>query len=75
MEGSVLDDLTKRAEAGDAAAHAELGCVGLGVDEDFVEACKWFEEASEQGCAAAKSWLGEMLWKGSGGEENEAVAG
>jgi TPR repeat protein len=77
MEGSVLDDLTKRAEAGDPTAQTELGVaffLGLGVDQDYFEARRWFEEAAEQGCAVAKSWLGEMLWKGLGGEENKPRA-
>jgi TPR repeat protein len=77
MEGSALEDLTKRAEAGDAAAQTELGvtfCVGLGVDQDHFEARRWCEEATEQGCAVAKSWLGEMLWNGWGGEENKKMA-
>jgi TPR repeat protein len=78
MEGSVLDDLTKRAEAGDPTAQTELGVaffVGLGVDQDYFDALRWFEEAAEQGCAVAKSWLGELLWNGSGGiEKNEKKA-
>jgi TPR repeat protein len=77
MEGSVLDDLTKRAEAGDPTAQTELGVaffLGLGVDQDYFEARRWFEEAAEQGCAVAKSWLGEMLWNGWGGKENKPRA-
>jgi TPR repeat protein len=72
-----LEDLTKRAEAGDAAAQTELGVaffVGLGVDEDYFEARGWFEEAAEQGDAVAKSWLGEMFWNCLSGEEDKPRA-
>jgi TPR repeat protein len=48
--------------------------VGLGVDQDYFEARRWFEEAAEQGCAVAKSWLGEMLWNRWGGKENKMRA-
>jgi TPR repeat protein len=77
MEGSVLEDLTKRAEAGDARAQMEPGVVlliGLGVDQDQSEAHRWFEKAAERGDTVGKSWLAEMLWNGWGGEENKTRA-
>jgi TPR repeat protein len=77
MEGPAFDDLRRRAEDDDARAQMELGVavlVGLGVEQDLSEARRWFEKAAERGDTVGESWLGEMRWNGSGGEENKTTA-
>ena len=47
---------------------------GLGVEQDFKEAVKWFEKAADQGAAMAQNNLGGMYEKGLGVEENYVTA-
>jgi len=56
-----LDELRKKAEAGEADAQFNLGCCyynGEGVAKDDAEAVKWYCKAAEQGNAAAQYNLG-----------------
>ena len=53
-----IDELKKRAEAGDAKAQYILGCYyGYGVEQNFEEAVKWYRLAAEQGDIDAKEAL------------------
>ena len=47
---------------------------GLGVEQDFKEAVKWFEKAADQGAAMAQDNLGGMYGKGLGVEQNYVTA-
>ena len=52
--------LLKRFEKGDAAAQFDLGVMyedGQGVEEDLVEAVRWYRLAADQGHASAKNWI------------------
>ena len=63
------DDLLKRAQDGDADAQYNLGVaydVGEGVEQDFVEAVKWYRLAAEQGNVFAQQNLGGAYYQGAG---------
>jgi len=67
-----------KAEARDADAQFNLGVMyyqGLGVEQDFKEAVKWYQKAADQGFATAQSNLGFMYRQGQGVEQDfkEAV--
>lgn len=64
-----IDELTKRAEEGDAVSQAFLGFkyfLGSGVPKNPAEASKWFRLAAEQGNVGAQFQLGEMYARGEG---------
>ncbi|MDC0176110.1 tetratricopeptide repeat-containing serine protease family protein [Planctomycetaceae bacterium] len=64
-----IEDLNQKAEAGDAQAQYELGRAydkGKGVDEDDVEAARWYSRAGKQGHAKALYELGHQYFFGSG---------
>ena len=74
-----VEDLLRRAAAGDAEAQSTLGWtyyVGNRVAEDPVEAVKWLRMAAEQGSASGQNWLGMAFEEGKGvpKDEREAVA-
>ena len=63
----------EKAEAGDSAAQYELVMMylfGEGVEEDYVEAVKWFRKAAEQGNAEAQYQIGLFYFFGDGVEED-----
>ena len=71
-------ELLKRAQDGDAEAQTRLGGAyysGNGVEQDFVEAIKWYRLAAEQGYADAQNYLGVAYDSGDGVEQDfvEAV--
>ena len=71
-------ELVKKAEAGDAKAQFSLGfCYmnGEGVNEDAMEAMKWYTKAAEQGNADAQLFLGYIYHLGMGvtKDDREAV--
>ena len=39
---------------------------GLGVDQDYTQAVKWFQKSAEQGNASAQSALGDLYYDGHG---------
>ena len=56
-----VDELRKKAEAGDAAAQYNLGVMyanGNGVLSDSAEAVRWYRKSAKQGNADAQSNLG-----------------
>ena len=72
-----LEELRKKAEAGDAEAQSSLGfCYqhGQGVPRDKAEAVKWYCLAAEQGFAKAQHSLGGCYAYGFGVEKDNAEA-
>mgnify|MGYP000155514359 FL=1 len=72
-----LDELRKKAEAGDAEAQSSLGVAyysGNGVPQSFTDAFKWISEAAKQGHAEAQLRLGYMYATGKGVQQNHATA-
>ena len=62
-------ELVKNAQNGSALAQFNLGNAydyGEGVEQDFVEAVKWWRLAAEQGYAAAQNNLGSAYYTGKG---------
>lgn len=69
--------LQKTAEGGDAAARNKLGVfyeIGLGVEQDYREALKWFRLSAGQGYAEAQLNLGQMYEDGRGVTKNTGTA-
>jgi uncharacterized protein len=69
--------LLGKANAGDAAAQAEVGdmfAIGRGVDRDNHEAVKWFTKSAEQGNPKGEYYLGAMYELGRGGLTKDAPA-
>ena len=67
----------KAAEKGDAGAQFNLGLMyylGREVEQDFVQAAKWFKKAAEQGHAAAQYQLGNLYSRGTGVAKNNDEA-
>ena len=72
-----LDELKKKAEAGDAVAQFNLGArygTGDGVPKDSVEAVKWYRKSAEQGLANAQFNLGLMYANGDGVQKDKDEA-
>jgi len=72
-----LQQLQKRANAGDAEAQGELGRAyvhGQGVSQDDAQAAYWFRKAADQGVAKAQYNLGVMYGKGKGVSQDYAQA-
>lgn len=64
QEASSIEELTRKAEAGDLQAQFQLGLAydgGRGVLRDFEEARKWYRRAAEGGHAEAQNSVGSML--------------
>jgi TPR repeat protein len=64
-----LQDLLRRAEAGDVKAQYDLGesyYTGAGVPQDYSEAARWFRVAAERGNGQAQTTLGMMYAAGRG---------
>lgn len=72
-----IAELSKRAEAGDAAAQVKLATkylTGLGVPPDSTKAFNWFQKAAVQGNAAAQHNLGFMYGTGNGRVQDDTKA-
>lgn len=68
-ESAKVQEMRRKAEAGDAVAQYNLGVMylkGDGVPKDAVQAVSWSRKAAEQGHAGAKYNLGVMYAKGEG---------
>ena len=64
-----INDLSKKANAGDAQAQYELGMAyfdGDGVDPDPVKATQWFEKAAKQGHNESIYQYGTAVFTGDG---------
>ncbi len=57
-----------------AACMGELYLGGLGIDQNFPMAAKWFGEAASSGNALAMLRLGQMHWKGEGLKQDKTAA-
>lgn len=72
-----LQELRRRAEAGDRLAQYDLGetyYAGAGVPADWTEAARWFHRSAEQGYVKAQSTLAMMYASGRGVEKDLSQA-
>jgi TPR repeat protein len=72
-----LDDIRRKAEAGDVHAQLILGYLydsGEGVPRNHKEAAKWYHKAAGQGNAPAQNHLGGMYAIGRGVPRNDKEA-
>ncbi len=70
-----IEQLRKKAEAGDAKAQYKIGFLygrGDGVPKDYQEAAKWWGLAADQGHADAQFNLAIYYYKGWGVKEDHA---
>ena len=72
------EELIKKAMEGDAVAQNRLGIcyyAGEGIEQDYVEAVKWFQKSAEQGYKWGQYYLAIHYANGNGVEQNyeEAV--
>ena len=73
----LLQELRTRSEYGDADAQFHLGLMyaqGDGVQQDYVEATKWFRKAATQGHPGAQFYLGALYERGDGVPQDYARA-
>ncbi|WP_291524603.1 tetratricopeptide repeat protein [Acidithiobacillus sp.] len=64
-----LRDLQERARAGDPVAQFNMGvkyAEGIEVQQDYLEAAKWYGAAADQGDTPAQFNLGLMFYQGMG---------
>jgi len=69
--------LLAKAQNGDAESQNRVGemlLFGQGVEQNPVEAMKWFLKASEQGIGVAANHIGRLYLNGEGVKKNEAEA-
>jgi len=74
---TALQEWQPLAEQGNASAQYNLGWMydnGKGVQENGVEAAKWYRKSAEQGNASAQYNLGLMYENGQGVQEDDAEA-
>ena len=72
-----IDEYKKKAEQGDAEAQCSLGdCyrLGLGVEQDYSAAFKWYQLSAEQGYSDAQFCLGTLYEEGLDVEQNLELA-
>lgn len=72
-----IDNLSRKAEAGDALAQNSLGCAyhnADGVERDYGKAKEWYEKSAAQGNMYAQSNLGVLYKYGLGVEKNLSKA-
>jgi TPR repeat protein/S1-C subfamily serine protease len=72
-----MDELLPLAKQGDPKAQRVVGNMyadGLGVDEDYAAAAKWYQLAVGQGYAAAMPDLGDLYYYGNGVDQDQAIA-
>src|SRR5579884_592908 len=72
-----ISHLLKRADAGDPAAQFTLGLAyerGHGVEQNYVEAFRWYKTAADHGDAPSQTNLGSMYASGEGVREDQAEA-
>lgn len=67
----------ERAAGGDAVAQNYLGVhyqLGLGVQRDYGEAVKWYQQSAENGNPDAQRNLGTMYYQGHGVPQDNGLA-
>ena len=75
--GNGLEELRRDAANGDPVAQYNLGeryAEGKGVDQDAVEAVKWYRKASDQGAALGDYGLGNAYEHGAGVPQDQMRA-
>ncbi len=68
-----IEQLKKAGEQGDAGAQFKLGTFyhqGIGVEQGYNQAFKWYQKAAEQGYAEAQYYLGGFYYFGQGVEQD-----
>jgi hypothetical protein len=71
------DSLAKVAKGGNAAAQCELGSAyneGIGVEQSYEQAIKWYLKSAKQGYAEAQFSLGRLYYMGFGVAQDYAEA-
>ena len=66
-----ISDLVTKAKRGDVNAQLTLAGVyenGIGIDQDYGLAAKWFLQAAKLGSPKAQSHIGEMYLHGNGAD-------
>ncbi len=74
---AAIREMLPLAEAGDSTAQYYVGAMyesGLGVDQSYDEALKWYRGAAEQGLVMAQYHLGVIYETGQGIAKNHAEA-
>lgn len=74
---NALENLIQQAEKGDADAQFKLGRLydkGEGVEEDKMEALKWYEKSADNGNADAQNQLGDWYYFGFNVKRNHYMA-
>ena len=74
---SEFDDMKAAAEQGNASAQYNLGVMygnGIGTQQDYKDAVKWYKAAAEQGDAEAQHNLGVMYDEGKGTPQDDKEA-
>ncbi len=72
-----LEESKIMAKYGDASAQCALGIIyykGIGVEQSYAEAFKWFSLAAEQGYALAQYNLSVLYWNGDGVEPSKSMS-
>ena len=75
--GPGVNDILKRAQAGDPHAQNELGLLyseGRGLPQNYLEAKDWFKKAADQGNPAAQVNLGTLYSLGQGAPYSDHMA-
>ncbi|NGZ59629.1 MAG: hypothetical protein CV081_03870 [Nitrospira sp. LK265] len=75
--GPAVNEILKRAQAGDANAQNELGLLyseGRGLPQNYHEAKDWFKKAADQGHANAQVNLGTLYSLGRGAPYSDPMA-
>ena len=75
LDASQIQSTFLSAEQGDAEAQTLLGIMyymseGGIVQQDYIQAARWFTKAGKQGVANAQTFLGIMYLKGEGVQQN-----
>lgn len=77
IDGPVVSEVLKRAQAGDPNAQNELGLrysEGRGLPQNYHEAKDWFKKAADQGHANAQVNLGTLYSLGRGAPYSDPMA-
>jgi TPR repeat protein len=70
---AAVKGLTPIAKAGDAVAQLYIGLVydrGIGVEQNYAEAARWYQRAADQGVVSAQNNLGVKYVRGQGVERD-----
>jgi uncharacterized protein len=74
---AAMEQLLPLAKQGDPKSQEIVGNMyadGLGVDEDYATAAKWYQRAADQGYGPAMADLGDLYFYGNGVDQNQTTA-